>query len=172
MSTDTNDTEQAKSKSLLKREMAELQKLGERLLDLSQEHLEKLSDKALTEAVLVGKKINKNSAKKRQLQFIGKLMRNTDLNEVTALLDQLDSRSRQNAQQLHKLERWRAGLLANDNQVMQEILLEHPHTDRQHLRHLIRHAVDEAGDQPGKHLHSRKLFRYLRTLTENPAAEA
>jgi ribosome-associated protein len=102
MSTDTSDTEQQKSKSRLKREMVELRKLGERLLDLSQEQLEKLSDQALKEAVLAAKKIKKNSAKKRQLQFIGKLMRNTDLDEITEILSQFDSQSRRGAQHFHK----------------------------------------------------------------------
>jgi len=167
MSIDADDSEQLKSKSLLKREMTELQKLGERLLDLSQEHLEHLSDQALIAAVLVAKKIKKNSAKKRQLQFIGKLMRNTNLDEVNELLDRLDSRSRQSAQHFHKLERWRDGLIANDNQVMQDIFLEYPHTDRQHLRHLVRQAIDEANSHPGSSVRSRKLFKYLRELVEN-----
>jgi ribosome-associated protein len=171
MSTDTGDTEQLKSKTRLKKEMAELQRLGERLLDLPQEQLEKLSDQALKEAVLVAKKIKKNSAKKRQLQFIGKLMRNTNLDEITKILDQFDNRSRQSAQHFHKLERWRTGLIANDNQVMQEILVEYPHTDRQHLRHLIRHARDESISHPGGGEYSRKLFRYLRALVEDPATE-
>ena len=171
MSTDTGDTEQQKSKSRLKREMVELQKLGERLLDLAQEHLEKLSDQALKEAVLAAKKIKKNSAKKRQLQFIGKLMRNTDLEEINEILSQVDNRSRRGARHFHKLERWRAGLIANDNQVMQEIFSEYPHTDRQHLRHLIRHAKDESISHLGGSQHSRKLFRYLRELVEDPAAE-
>lgn len=166
MSTNKSDTNQLKSKSRLKREMTELQKLGERLLDLTHEHLENLSDQTLKEAVLVAKKIKQNSAKKRQLQFIGKLMRNTDRDEVTRLLDQFDNQSRQSARHFHKMERWRAGLIANDNQVMQEIFLEYPHADRQHLRHLVRHAINESVSQSGNSMHARKLFKYLRELVE------
>ena len=170
MSIDSGDTEQLKSKSRLKREMTELQKLGERLLDLPQEYLENLSDQTLKEAVLVARKIKKHTAKKRQLQFIGKLMRNTNIDEITGLLDQLDGRSRQSVQHFHKIERWRDGLIANDNQVMNEIFLEHPHADRQHLRHLVHHAVDETNSHQCSSVHSRRLFRYLRELAESPSA--
>lgn len=171
MPTKSSDTEQLKSKSQVKREMTELQKLGERLLDLTQEHLETLTDQTLKEAVVAARKIKKNSAKKRQLKFIGKLMRNTDLKAVSRLLDQFDNRSRQSVRHFHKMERWRAGLIANDDRVIQEIFLEYPHADRQHLRHLVRHAINETVSQSDNSVHSRKLFRYLRELAENPPAD-
>lgn len=170
MPTKSSDTEQLKSKSQVKREMTELQKLGERLLDLTQEHLETLTDQTLKEAVVAARKIKKNSAKKRQLQFIGKLMRNTDLKAVSRLLDQFDNRSRQSVRHFHKMERWRAGLIANDGRVMQEIFLEYPHADRQRLRQLVRYAINETVSQSDNSVHSRKLFRYLRELAENPSA--
>jgi ribosome-associated protein len=172
MTTETGDIEQPKSKTQIKREMTELQKLGKRLLEISVEQLEKLSDQALREAVLAAKKIKTNSARKRQLQFIGKLMRNTDIHEVTELLDQFDNRSRQGKQHFHKIQRWRDALIANDDKVMQEIFLEYPHTDRQHLRHMIRKAIDESISRPGASEYSRKLFRYLRDLEADPANDS
>ena len=162
-----DDEDQIKSKSQIKREMVELRKLGEKLLDLPIEQVQRLSDQNLIEAVLSAKKMTSHVARKRQLQFIGKLMRKTELSEVTNLIDLFDTKTRENAHHFHRLERWREQLIANDDTVMTEIYLECPHADRQHLRQLTRQAITEANKGNGGHAHARKLFAYLRDLIEH-----
>ena len=159
-----------KSKSQLKREMNELQELGETLLYLNHEQLHRLSDQDLIDAVVTARKIKKNSARNRQLQLIGKLMRHTDVIKVIELVNQSTHQSRLSAQHFHKVERWRAGLIAHDEAVMQEIILECPLTDRQHLNQLVRLATNETESHTGSNRHSRKLFRFLRQLTEKSGA--
>ncbi len=160
--TDTNEL--PKSKSQIKREMADLQKLGERLLELKEDQLQVLSDERLLEAIAEGKRITKINARKRHLQFIGKLMRKTDLDAVNILLDQHDNQSRQSILVQHKVERWREALMEGDEEVLGEIHAECPQLDHQHLRQLTRLAIREAESPQHNMTHSRKLFRYLREI--------
>ena len=78
----TNEDELPKSKSQIKREMVDLKKLGERLLDLRDDQLQTLTDERLLEAIKEARKITKLNARKRHLQFIGKLMRDADLDAI------------------------------------------------------------------------------------------
>jgi len=156
-----------KSKSQLKRESANLQKLGERLLELKDDQLSKLEDRRLEEAVIIARNLKSGKARKRQIQFIGKLLRNADVEAVSALIDHNDSQSIAAKQSHHKIERWREALLAGNDTVVDEIYSECPQLDRQHLRQLTRLAKRELTTQASSHSHSRKLFRYLREILDN-----
>ncbi len=137
----------------LKRESTELQKLGEDLLTLGVELMNRLQlpDK-LVEAVAEAKRISNFEGKRRQMQFIGKLMRKLEapmLDAIRAALVAQHTPSALETQTLHQTEMWRDRLLAEDDALGQWINLS-PQTDSQQLRALIRQARKDAlPEKPG-----------------------
>ena len=137
----------------LKRESTELQKLGEDLLTLRAELMNRLQlpDK-LVEAVAEAKRITNFEGKRRQMQFIGKLMRKLEapvLEAIRASLVAQHTPSALETQTLHQTEMWRDRLLADDDALGQWINLS-PRTDSQQLRALIRQARKDAlPEKPG-----------------------
>ena len=137
----------------LKRESTELQKLGEDLLTLRAELMNRLQlpDK-LVEAVAEAKRISNFEGKRRQMQFIGKLMRKLEapmLDAIRAALVAQHTPSALETQTLHQTEIWRERLLADDDALGQWINLS-PQTDSQQLRALIRQARKDAlPEKPG-----------------------
>lgn len=134
---------QENSKTELKRESAELQKLGESLLTLRADLLaglrlpEKLLD-ALDEA----RRITNFEGRRRQMQYVGKLMRGLDEEQLAAAREALETQRQGSAREslaLHEAERWRDELI-EDDQALQRWLDQHPDTDSQQLRALIRQA--------------------------------
>ncbi|WP_407312256.1 ribosome biogenesis factor YjgA [Pseudomonas sp. nanlin1] len=159
--------DEGKSKTQVKRELHALVDLGERLTTLKPDVLARLplSD-PLRRALADAPKHTSNIARKRHIQFIGKLMRDQDLDAILVLLDQLDASTRQYNERFHNLERWRDRLLAGDDGVLESFVNEYPETDRQHLRQLIRQAQHElAHNKPPAT--SRKVFKYIRDLDES-----
>ncbi len=167
MSDYLDDFSGEKSKSQIKREMHALQELGQRLTTLKPDLLNKLPlTDALRKALAEAPKHTANAAKKRHLQFIGKLMRDQDIDAISQLLDQLDASSRQYNERFHNLERWRDRLLGGDDATLEAFVGDYPEADRQHLRQLIRQAQHEAAqDKPPAA--SRKIFKYIRELDES-----
>jgi len=155
------------SKSALKRRMHALQNLGEQLVDLSAAQLGKLNidNEPLIEAVQLAKRISHRSGKRRQMQFIGKLMRSADAEQIAAALDALHETSRRAKAQERAIEGARDALLATGNDALTEVLAIWPQGDRRLIRQLTRSAQDERqrGEGPTS---SRKLLRYLRSLSE------
>ncbi|HSI53461.1 MAG TPA: ribosome biogenesis factor YjgA [Ramlibacter sp.] len=146
------------SRTDLKRESTELQKLGEALLTLRAELMAglPLSEK-LTDAVAEAKRITNFEGKRRQMQFIGKLMRLLDVDQRQAVRDALEVQRRGSAGDalaLHEAEKWRDDLLARDG-AFEEWLAAHPRTDTQQLRALIRQARKD--DQTNKESISKGL---------------
>ncbi|WP_163069463.1 ribosome biogenesis factor YjgA, partial [Acinetobacter baumannii] len=74
------------------------------------------------------------------IQYIGKLMRDQDVDAIVALIDQVDSSTRQYNERFHALERWRDQLIAGGDAALDAFVGEFPECDRQHLRGLVRHA--------------------------------
>ena len=135
------------SKTDLKQKSNELQKLGEDLLDLRNDLMQQLlalghlSD-LLHEAVLSAKKITDFEGKRRQMQYVGKLMRKLDSTQVEAMRDALSVQhngSAEETQLLHLAEAWRERLLKDDS-AMEEWQSSYPGTDSQQLRALLRQA--------------------------------
>lgn len=155
-----------KSKSQVKRELHALQDLGERLTTLKPEQLNRLplSD-MLLKALIEAPKHKAHAARKRHIQYIGKLMRNQDIEAISALLDQMDASTRQYNERFHALERWRDRLAGGTDSDLEALLGEYPEADVQHLRQLIRHAQHEAAHNKPPAA-ARKLFKYLRELDE------
>ena len=155
-----------KSKTQVKRELHALQELGERLTTLKPDVLDRLPlTDALRKALADAPKHTANIARKRHLQFIGKLMREQDIDAILALLDQVDASTRQYNERFHNLERWRDRLIEGNDEVLEKFIVDYPDADRQHLRGLIRHAQHEAAHNKAP-ASSRKIFKYIRELDE------
>jgi ribosome-associated protein len=152
------------SKSQIKREMTALQDLGKKLIDLKDAQLKKMpiSDE-LMKAVLESRNITQREAIRRHLQYIGKLMRDEDGDAIQYALDEFDSSSQRFTQELHELELWRSRMLNefDSNNAITEYIEEHPATDVQHLRQLVRNALKDQTNNKNTGA-SKKLFQYLR----------
>ena len=163
------------SKSELKRQSTELQKLGEQLIEAPRDRVKRVPmPDDLRDAILMCQTITNHEGKRRQVQFVGKLMRSLDEEEVAVIQRTIESwkgTSRAEAAALHALERRRDKLLADDKALTQ-LLEEHPDLDVQHLRTLIRNArKEQAENKPPKAY--REIFQILKDLAkQSKAADA
>ena len=166
MSDYLDDFSEEKSKTQVKRELHALVDLGERLTTLKPDLLNRLPlTDGLRRALADAPKHTANIARKRHILFIGKLMRDQDIDAILTLIDQLDASTRQYNERFHGLERWRDRLLGGDDAVLDSFVGDYPEADRQHLRQLIRQAQHEAA-QSKPPAASRKIFKYIRELDE------
>ena len=154
------------SKSQMKRDMLALQALGEKLVELSPDQIRQLElPENLLSAVLAAQSIKKHGAKKRQLQFIGKLMRSLDAEKIQQQLDNITLHSAQAINQLHKIEKWRERLLDDTNAALTDFLTEFPEADHQQLKTLVRNALQERkNNKPPKFY--RKIFQFIKQHIE------
>jgi ribosome-associated protein len=159
------DWEGRPSKSQRKREMLALQKLGESLLELAPEQLERLGLPGdLSEAVRFYHTLKDKEAKRRQQQFIGTVMRRIDPEPVRRAMDELDQLRFQQAEEFHQVEQWRDALVGGDRDVLTE-LVDRFGLDPQQVNRLARQAAAEkAAGKPSKN--GRALFRLLRQSLE------
>lgn len=149
--------------------MLALQDLGAELVELNEQQLESLRlPEVLLAAVQEARRLSKHEAKRRQMQYIGRLMRDIDAAPLRDRLEEWKGQGREHTAQLHALERWRDELMAGDP-ALARFLGEHPGADSQQLRTLIRNARREqaAGLPPRRY---RELFRVLREMTAKEAA--
>jgi ribosome-associated protein len=154
------------SKSELKRQMNELQKLGEDLVAEPRDRVKRVPmPEDVREAILMCQTITNHEGRRRQMQFVGKKMRTLDADEVAAIQRTIDSwkgLSKADTAAMHALERRREKLLADDK-ALTVLLGEHPDLDAQHLRTLIRNArKEQAENKPPKAY--REIFQILKTL--------
>jgi ribosome-associated protein len=149
------------SKTKRKQEMHELQALGVALVALSESQLQDMSlESRLHEAVLAAKRITSHEARRRQMQYIGRLMRDADAEPIRARLAAVEGHSAQAAAHHRRLEAWRQRLM-EDDEALTEFVAAHPGADLQELRALLRNARKEAkeGKPPRAY---RELFRFLK----------
>lgn len=155
------------SKSEMKRDMTALQDLGESLVKLTEGELATipLQDDKLEEAILTARRIKHHEGLRRQMQYIGKLMRRIDTSDIAAAYQRLQDGRKEDARKFHQLEQWRDQLIEKGTDAISEVIEEFPDADRQHLRQLIVQAAKEKqlNKPPAS---ARKLFRYLRELSE------
>ena len=142
-----------------------LKELGDRLTELSPDHLAKIDNDQVREAVEAARKITKGNARKRQIQYIAKLLSRIDVGPIRNIVETLDASSAAYIQKFHQLESWRERLVDGSSEALSEVLDTFPHADRQQLRHLVRKACDERkiGQQT---THFRRLFQFLKALPE------
>lgn len=153
------------SKSQIKRDLQELRTLAEHLLGLSNDRINTLTSSTLSKALLEGKRITKGNARKRQIQYIAKLIRHCEPEEIQTYYEWFDP----NAKKIKflKLERWRDQLINDHSQAFDEIFDSYPDVDRQQLRLLVRQAIAEREQENDDNATSyRKLFQFLRGLQD------
>ncbi len=149
------------SKTRRKREMHELQALGSALVALPESVLAALRlEGELREAVLEARRMKSHEAKRRQLQYLGRLMREMDPEPIRAQLAAIQGGSAQAAAAHRRLEAWRERLLADD-EALTSFASEHPGADLQKMRSLIRNTRKEQkqGKPPRAY---RELFRFIK----------
>lgn len=151
------------SKSRRKAEAHELQALGAALVALNPEQLSRMDmPENLLDAVLDARRINSHEGRRRQLQYIGKLMRNIDPAPIAARLGEWRSTSVEATATLHRIEGWRERLIA-EPAAMSEFAREFPQAPLQPLRALVRNVHRERDQQkPPKSF--RALFKSLRDI--------
>lgn len=180
MNTDTSETTDeydGPSKSQVKREMHALLDLGKNLVELPTEKLKQLPlSENLYDAIRLAQRTTSREGLRRQVHYVGKLMRQADADAIRAQLDIWQNGSREETQALHRLEAQRDRLLADD-EALTKLLAEYPDADSQHLRTLIRagrkeiqHNLTLQQGQEPQRKHFRALFQALKSLndTEHP----
>ena len=157
----------AVSKTRRKAEMHALQDLGETLVELDSRRLAEIASEAqlpeqLVDAIEQARGISAWGGRKRQLQYIGKLMRNIDPEPIRRRLDAWAHGHREETAHLHRLEQWRDRLL-NEADALESLAIEYSQLDRSKFRALISQARAERASGGPPHA-SRELFRALRAL--------
>ncbi len=165
---DSDEINLPPSKTKVKKQMLALQDLGEELVKLSKEHLAEIEiPDNLRLAVRDVKKMKSFGAINRQMQYIGKLMRDVDPEPIQAKLAEWNGTSRQHIAWLHQVERWRDRLIEQPDSLT-ELLAANPGADVQHLRSLIRNALKEKElNKPPKSY--REIFQVLRDIIPEEA---
>jgi ribosome-associated protein len=160
------DIMEKKSKSQVKREMLALQSLGEQLVVLTLGQVSNIEmPQDLREAVLFAKTLKKNETRRRQMQYIGTLMRDADPEPIRKALDAISRGRGHDAQLFQELELLRDGLIDGNDKFLGKTIDRFPDADRKRLHSLALKARKEREEnKPPKA--SRALFRYLRELSK------
>lgn len=153
------------SRSEMKRDMLALQKIGENIVKLSKGQLATipLTDETLAEAIHTARRIKHKEGLRRQMQYIGKLLRKVDTKEITTALQNLQDGRMDESRKFHQLEQWRDQLIAQGPDAVETVMEKYPAADRQHLRQLVMQANRELKNNKPP-ASARKLFQYLKEL--------
>jgi len=159
------------SKTKQKQAMHELQALGAALVALSDGQLACVTLPAeLADAIAEARRISSREGRRRQMQYIGRLMRDLDAAPIRAQLKRIEGRSAEDAARHRRLEQWRARLL-EDDAALTEFASGHPGVDLQALRALIRNARREQKEgRPPRAF--REIYRVLRESSSSPTTES
>jgi ribosome-associated protein len=150
------------SRSQLKRDSQELRDMGEQLVLMPNAHLDKITlDSSLLAAIKEARRLKNPDARRRQIQYIGKLLRNIDLTEIRYSVEKLNHQSQTFRQHFAMLEQWRDRLIDEGNSAIEEFLIDYPNADRQQIRNLSRQAGREKAGAA-----KTKLFKYLKAIAE------
>jgi ribosome-associated protein len=159
----SGDDSQVLSKTRRKTEMHDLQSLGETLVQLSGPRLSELGlPERLADAIEQARAITKHEARRRQMQYIGRLMRDVDPDPIRARLAQWGAAPAAEKARLAAVERWRERLLA-DSAALDQLCAAVPHADRACLSALVARVHGERARAASPHAY-RELFRALNTL--------
>jgi ribosome-associated protein len=156
------------SKTEMKNDMLALQKMGTDIVNLSKGDFSTIpiTDETLAHAIHTARRIKSREGLRRQMQYIGKLLRAIDTTEIEKAFQHLQDGRRKQNQHFQQLEQWRDQLIEQGPSAIEDIIEKYPHGDRQHLRQLITSANKEQ-TQNKPPASARKLFRYLKELDEN-----
>ncbi len=165
----TVDQTVEKSRTEKKREAEALQVTGERLVGLTDAQLEQLDlPETLFDSIKLAQAIKSHGGKKRQMQFIGKLMRDEqlDIEAINLFFLRLGGAVSSESKAFKAIEQWRDTLLEGGKEALNRFLVAFPHADIQQLRQLLRNASHPKNDKLVKK--SRKaLFHYIKQLSED-----
>ena len=146
--------------------MTALQTLGQALVEMPADRLAKVEmPDLLRRAILDARRFTKHEAKRRQMQYIGKLMRGVEAQPLQAAVDALRGLSAAETARLHRRERLRTRLLDDEAGALEEISLAHPGADLQQLRQLRRNTLKEREQNKPPRAY-REIFRVLRELED------
>lgn len=161
----------APSKTALKAQSHALQALGRELTELPAERLAALDmPEPLREAILTYQRTRSHEGRRRQMQYVGKLMRSADEAPLREAVAAFALGSAKDTLALHEAERWREALI-DDDEALTRWMAEHPDTDAQRLRSLVRAARrDRAALTPEQRQPRsfRELFQFIRPLITEP----
>ena len=161
------------SKSAMKRQMIALQEIGESLTRLNEKQLASIpiEDERLIIAVQETQQIKSNSARKRHMQYIGKLMRDVDVDSIERALKFMYKHKQDNNDAFHELETLRDNILELGVSGIEQVVTRWPSADRQQLRQLVlQHQRELKNNKPPTA--SRKLFKQLRELQESDSGSS
>jgi ribosome-associated protein len=154
------------SKSERKRQMLALQKIGEILVELPAPQLAKIPlEERLADAIHLARGLTSHEGKRRQLQYIGRLMRNVDAAPIQEALAKIQLTDQYSKAKFHQVERWRDKLIAEDDATLQDFIQKFPQADAQQLRQLIRNAKKDLKESKKTGAET-ALFRFLRDAIE------
>lgn len=151
------------SKSEIKRDAEDLKQLGEKIVNLTKNNLAKIPlNESLLDAIELAQRLQKE-ARRRQLQYIGKLLRGVDVEPIREVLDKIENKHNQQQAMLHKIEKVRHELVEKGDVALTDLLNDYPDGDRQQLRNLIRSAQKELEqNKPSKAY--REIYQMLKVL--------
>ncbi|MDA0910396.1 MAG: DUF615 domain-containing protein [Proteobacteria bacterium] len=159
----SDDFTEEKSRTKIKKEAHDITDFGKKLTELSEDRIKKMPlDEKIIDQIIKAKSMQR-IALKRQLQYIGKLMRNADLSEAYATYDGYTQKNQVEIAKIHRLEQLRDALVNEHTMkaALDKLMNDHPHTDTQQLRQLIRNHHKEVSQQnPGKSY--RQIFQLLK----------
>ena len=162
----TPDDAERPSKTERKRQMHALQTLGVQLVELSHDQFARLDlPDELREAVDFAHRVRGHEARRRHMQFLGKLMRRVDADAIRAALERVTGESRAAVSLMHRAQTWRDRLL-DDDEALTAFIAEHPDAETQWLRSAIRAARRERELRHAPK-HARELYRRLHQHLEN-----
>lgn len=161
----TESTEKI-SRTKKKKAALALQRLGEQLVTLSPDQLTGLGlDEELLDAVLMAKDMKKHEARRRQMQYIGSLMRRCDGEAIAEALEDLARQDDAQVRKFKRIEQWRDELAGGDDDRLSWLLANFPNADAAQLARLVQ-ATRKTKGQKDNRREGRKLFRYLRDISE------
>ncbi len=163
---DEDDLDLPKSKSQIKREMLALTALGEKLSKLPAKQLNDMPlDQDTKEEVEKIRDMAHREARRRELRYLGKMLREADMDALEKALSDLEKGSKQKARDFQSLEKLRDDIIENPTEGIAQALEKFPTADRQYLAQLARNAAKELkAEKPPAN--ARKLFKYLRDQFE------
>lgn len=161
---DLDIEDQEKSKSQIKREFAELQKLGEQLVSLKPAQISGFPfSQSMLDALDEYTRIKNRVAQHRHIRRIGKLLADEDICAIWDMLERMDSNHPEKKRRIRLIERWRERLISDGDSALSELSLICPNLDRHYLRQLVRSAQKQ--QQAAKsHTVAKKIFQYLKEL--------
>ncbi len=163
----SDDSEQRPSKTQLKQQAHAMQSLGVEVAALSQDRLDAIEmPDSLREAIHEFRRTKSFEGRRRQMQYVGKLMRGADEEALREAVAAATLGSAKNSLALHLAEQWRSELIADD-EALNRWMLAHPDTDSQQLRSLVRAARRDAAGLPPEARQPRSfrdLFHFIKPL--------